>query len=104
MRKQHVWTVVIAAEPPLSILSKADGSDRTELLALLDLIQSHSRAISKRSGENGPVAKRARADLVSAVSPSEDEVVRQHVRDFIGVRIVDVVSAQIEWAVRPEWQ
>ena len=96
MRKEHEWTFVIAAEPSFSIFSKADSSDGSELFALLDLVQPHSGAISERGGEDGPVAKRTRANLVSAAHPSEDEIVCQHFGDIVVVRILDVISAGIE--------
>jgi hypothetical protein len=72
MCKKHVRTFVIAPEPSFGIFEKADRSDWAKLFSLLDFVQSYSGAISEWGGENGPIAKRAWADLVSAAHPSQD--------------------------------
>src|ERR1039458_9746524 len=81
---------------------RSNRSNRTELLALLDLIQPCSGAFLEWCSKNRSVAQRTRANFIFAAHPSENEVVRQHVGNQFIVRLVEIVLCQIDRASRNE--
>ena len=66
VRIQHMRTRVVAAKPPRSIFFQANRGNRSELLTLLDLVQTCSGAFTEWCGKNcGPFTQLNIVNLAS---------------------------------------
>src|SRR5260370_8688766 len=99
---KHIRACVITAKPSRSFFFQANRGNRTELFALLDLIQPHSGPLLERRGKNRTVTQSAGADFIFATHPSENEIVGQHVGNHFIVRLADIVLREIKRAGRDE--
>ena len=94
--EQHVRAIATAAEPPCRVVLETHWGDRSELLALFDLVQTNSRADVEWRGQNGPIAESTRADLIPSANPAEDQAGGQHVCYLLIAHIEDVVPVDTQ--------